>query len=106
VSKRRQNFVDPPSRLKQNKPPEDLMRHLLHDICVKLGFCGGDRKPTVEYFCRMAPVSKNAFVDHIMTCEGFEPSEQLAFRLEIANEFEKLFGERFDPSVGDTQNAN
>ncbi len=98
MSKRRQKFIDPTAQIKPAKSPSERMDFLLGDVCVKLGFCGDIRRATIEDFVGKTPVSKEAFAEFILECEGMDPKLS-THRTRLMDEFEAEFGQSF--TLGD-----
>ena len=57
---------------------------LLHEVCVRLGFCGSvvDGKPSHvdDFIPEHGPVSADEFVEWVFRAEGMDPNEDAATR--------------------------
>ena len=55
---------------------------MMHEFCVKMGFCGGikDGKPlhVTDFIPETGPVSADEFVSWLVTADGFDPDDPSA----------------------------
>lgn len=73
------------------------MKGLLSKVCIKLGFCGGERRLTVGDFVADSPVDRTRFAEMVLAAEGCSSHHECKPELEAM--FSEAFGERFAPQL-------
>ena len=77
------------------------MRCLLWDVCVRLGFCGGEYKATIYDMLDAVPVTAAKFANMILTFEGCDLDHRCRTNLE--GMFGEMFGDRFAPKITESE---